>query len=205
MTAALPAGIAYRVINHDEFEYETWTTWLSDDENRCLGTFGHPSRRRSFVGGRAAARLVISDVTGSRPEESAITVLQSGAVKVSESELHLSIGHSGSFAAAVVSDRPVGLDIECRRTVPERLYERIASVDDQIVLNESGLPNAALACWTLKEAVLKGIGTGLRLAPKRLRLARSGDLYVIDTPEHGRWTATLMNDEHYLLSIAWLD
>ena len=90
--------------------------------------------------------------------------------------LHLSISHTGPWWACVVTDRPVGLDIEdpaIRRpgfpadrlaaryfTPAEQAYVAAAAAEQPVV---QAPPSAAfLALWTRKEALLKCRGTGIR-------------------------------------------
>jgi phosphopantetheinyl transferase len=197
-----PADVTLRLIEHNDDEVPTWESWLTEEERRCVASFGHPERRTSFVMGRAAARLAAAAYLGRTPESIEIEVADSGAVKVGGEDLFLSIAHSGSFAAAAVFDCPVGVDLEMERDVPPKLFDRIGSSSDQLVLTQLGLPNAALACWTLKEAVLKGMGTGLRLAPHRLSLSRRDNMFAIQTPT-GVWQAVLQVSDDRYLAVAW--
>jgi 4'-phosphopantetheinyl transferase len=203
MIAGFPADVRVVVLSADDPDAEAREAWLSDSERSLLASFSHPSRKRSFVQGRAAARMAIAAMTGRPRADIQITVEASGAVSPTEPGLYLSIAHSGSLAAAAACPRPIGVDIERVRDVSDGLLRRIAADDERQRLDESGLPRPALVCWTLKEAVLKGIGTGLRTAPRRLRLEMGADSAVVQTPDHGTWEASLRTTPNYLLAVAW--
>jgi 4'-phosphopantetheinyl transferase len=203
MTAGLPADVFLVLLEQDDPRAEQWERWLSADERTLLATFTHESRRRAFRCGRAAARLAIHAATGLPPDGIIIRINDTGAVSVSDSALHLSITHSGNFAAAAVSARNIGIDLERDRAVNAGLLDRIASAEDRSQLNESGLPRPALACWTLKEAVLKGLGAGLRIAPSSLSLSLTGETAFIATPQGGIWEARIRSTPDYLLAVSW--
>lgn len=82
--------------------------------------------------------------------------------------LHLSISHTGPWWACVVTDRPVGLDIEdpaIRRPgfPADRLAARYFTPVEQAYMAAAAASRAAfLALWTRKEALLKCRGTGIR-------------------------------------------
>ncbi len=81
--------------------------------------------------------------------------------------LQFNLSHSGDFIyLAFARGFAVGIDVECRRPVPDVLYlarrffardewEALASLD------ADGQEEAFLRCWTRKEAFVKATGTGL--------------------------------------------
>jgi 4'-phosphopantetheinyl transferase len=202
MIISVPADVLV-VALHEVDAGSTRVDWLTAEERSLLASFHHERRRTSFVMGRNAARLAASAWTGSRPEEIEIGIEASGAVTLVSHPCSLSIAHSGELAMAVISARQVGVDLERSRPVARGLVERISSPEEQERLNESGLPNVPLACWTLKEAVLKAIGTGLRIAPRRLDLYVDGEAARIETPEHGAWDARIRHSGEYTMAVAW--
>ena len=84
----------------------------------------------------------------------------------------VSLSHSREVIAAALChspDRLLGLDVErLDRPVPERLHSRIFHRDEI----GGGLPGRtpAIRIWTLKEAALKWLGTGLRAPMTGIRL-----------------------------------
>jgi phosphopantetheinyl transferase len=87
----------------------------------------------------------------------------------------VSISHCPGLAAAVASERgrPVAVDVEPRSRATARSARRAATSSDWKVAQEAGLPEetAALALWTVREAVGKTLRTGLVVASHVLDVA----------------------------------
>ena len=62
----------------------------------------------------------------------------------------------------MLSDRPVGVDVESFRHAEEPLLKRTMNPEEQAEVRNAADPAEAFTClWTRKEAVLKLRGTGL--------------------------------------------
>jgi 4'-phosphopantetheinyl transferase len=85
----------------------------------------------------------------------------SEGVPVPSSGIFWSLSHKPEYVAGVISDHPVGIDIEQIRPVQPSLVNRIINSDEQQV---TGPVSDAMffRCWTAKEAVLKAVGAGLK-------------------------------------------
>jgi len=180
---------------------DTWRTWLSGEELACLDTFGSEKRRREFIAGRAAARSLLARHLACDPTDVPLRIAEDGAVDVSPASvsaspsaspgapIHLSIAHSGPHAVAVISEEPVGVDLEA--IVPRDAgLERFLMAPAQRGLIE-GWPyardEALVLAWALKEAVLKARRSGFRLSPKKLHLT----LNDTGSEHEGRGEATI--------------
>ena len=79
---------------------------------------------------------------------------------------HFNLSHSGRFAACVVSDRPVGIDVEdasLRRTMDfRRIASRFFTGREACWVEEEDSLHRFLQLWTRKESFLKCSGEGLR-------------------------------------------
>jgi hypothetical protein len=75
-----------------------------------------------------------------------------------------SASHSGTHGAFVAGTVPVGVDLECDRTLrsPERLWARIANSKEREAAESFFEPQSLIGLWTSKEAVAKGRGEGIR-------------------------------------------
>ena len=71
-----------------------------------------------------------------------------------------SVSHKRRWAAAVIADRPVGIDLE--QIAPRRvdLYEALADDEEWKILGDRGWPSF-FRLWTAKEATLKAHGVGI--------------------------------------------
>jgi 4'-phosphopantetheinyl transferase len=83
--------------------------------------------------------------------------------------LYWSLSHKERMVAAVVSPRPVGIDLERLAPMNERMYDRIADAAEW-ALAPHKIEKLFFRYWTAKEAVLKAVSKGLtRLDRCRVR------------------------------------
>ena len=85
---------------------------------------------------------------------------------------HFNLSHSGSWALCVLSDHPVGVDIqEIRPAWSPKLVERTCTPAERAWLSACGnRPEDFAALWACKESVGKRSGYGLPYPPSRLEI-----------------------------------
>ena len=107
-------------------------------------------------------------------------------------EIHFNISHCQKAIAVVVSDQPVGIDVEAFRKYSESLLDKTMNETEKSAILASDAPQEKFAAlWTCKEAVFKMQGTGIT---DNLHNILSG----------GVTTGTKINREKgYALSVAW--
>ena len=107
-------------------------------------------------------------------------------------EIHFNISHCQKAIAVVVSDKPVGIDVESFRDFNDGLLDKSMNPAEKTEILNSELPQVTFASyWTRKEAVFKMQGTGIT---DNLHNILSG----------GVTTGTKINREKgYALSVAW--
>ncbi len=73
------------------------------------------------------------------------------------------LSHSGEWTVIAISDNEVGVDIQQVKPLNMRLATRFFSENEQKILAEAGDDAGQLfyRLWTVKEAYLKAVGTGL--------------------------------------------
>ena len=108
------------------------------------------------------------------------------------SDIHFNISHCQKAIAVVVSDQPVGIDVESFRKYSDGLLDKTMNETEKAEILASATPEETVACyWTRKEAVFKMQGTGIT---DNLHHILSG----------GVTTGTKVNREKgYALSVAW--
>ncbi|MEX0822254.1 MAG: 4'-phosphopantetheinyl transferase superfamily protein [Rhodothermales bacterium] len=168
----LPSDITFHHLRFDPDQLERWVALLSPEEAKRAAEFPRTKRREEFVLGRAAARLMLAERIGTNPVDVGLEVAEGGAVDVVGMDLHISIAHSGSHAIAAAAPRMLGVDIEGIRARHAGLADFMLHPDEHGLIDAMPLDTerSHILCWTLKEATLKAMRTGLRVSPKKLRL-----------------------------------
>ncbi len=203
----LPDDIAYHWLTYDAAQAAAWEALLSAEERKRLQSFGLAKRRREFVLGRAAARTLLAERLGAAPTEVVLRVANDGCVEALGCDISLSITHAGPHAVAAIARRPVGVDLETIQPRHPGLPRFLLHPDEHHLLDT--LPfeqtHALILCWTLKEATLKGLRTGFRLSPKKLRLEiEAGDGIAFVHPDGGAaWQARFIERAGHFLAIAY--
>ena len=108
---------------------------------------------------------------------------------VGHPEIHFSLSHCKEAATCVISDRPVGIDVESIREYKEGLAHYAMNDEEVRRIEASDNPAAAfIRLWTMKEATLKLIGTGI-----------SDDLKT--AIDHERYQYTTVDRATYLYTV----
>lgn len=201
MMDGLPPDVFLRVSSIHSLPEEAHD-WLSEDERQRCATYGSDERRLSFISGRWAVRTLLHEITGLAPKHIALEVHPEGWVFAPDvPEFALSISHTAHLAAAALSTSRIGIDLErCDRRMSPALHRYLIHPDE--IAPET--PEQRMALWTVKEAVLKAMHTGLRVRPNTLRVeGPPGAEWVrVFTPADGEWRVrtTKLNDVY--LSVA---
>lgn len=89
-------------------------------------------------------------------------------------EIHFNLSHSGDFAVCVLSDRPVGIDIEECKEVKEKIAERFFAAEEYedicMIADEQERTRRFYTYWVLKESFMKATGLGMQLAMNAFRV-----------------------------------
>tara|TARA_R110000787_G_scaffold6475_7_gene22643 strand:- start:1939 stop:2649 length:711 start_codon:yes stop_codon:yes gene_type:complete len=144
---------------------------LSEPEARRVAKLKNPEARERLLVSLASARQMLGSLLDIRPSDVDLQRNAQGAPFLeSHPEQYLSISRSDDWTAVALGDaRPMGLDIERLRSIDwQPMLGMVCSDDERAALvaladatPDSGLA-AFFALWTIKEAVLKAVGKGLR-------------------------------------------
>ena len=191
------------------------------DEQRVLQKGTETLRRRQRAS-LAFVRHVLAEHLSKPPEDIAIRRDPGG--KPYTSGIHFNLSHSGARALLAVSTIPLGIDIEKR--IEERRFgvsRRVLSpteLGEWLLLPDAAAQASALTrAWVRKEAVLKALGSGLRVAPSRVDVGwagqggggvirakqRTAGIYgaVAESDTHQFTVQDLPGDEGFMASIAY--
>ena len=142
---------------------------LDDEERARSRRFLRPVDRRRFVVCHAAIRVVLARCLDIRPEAVRYERGDAGKPRLAAGlgPLEFSLSHSGAVGLlAVTRDRPVGVDVEHVRDLPDPLmiaeqHFVTAEADALRSLPPEVRHAAFFRCWTHKEALIKATGEGL--------------------------------------------
>lgn len=154
---------------------ESWRHVLSIAEWEKAMRFRFPADQIRSAVTRGVLRILLSRYLNRPAGDLAFTENDHGKPAISGIEFNVS--HSGDYSLLAFSrSSPIGADVELirdrkvihdlsRRVLTPDEYQRFNSVPDldrQRVFHE---------IWTLKESILKAIGSGLSVAPESLEIA----------------------------------
>ena len=139
--------------------------------------------QRRFLTGRTLAKTLVAERLG-RPAESVRLDATCddcgkphGRPRVPDSDLVLSISHSGNLIGLAVTEGvPVGLDVETsNRTADGSLVDYALSPAEREAvagLSDEARSAAFFVYWTRKEAVMKATGKGLKIPLQSITFSR---------------------------------
>jgi 4'-phosphopantetheinyl transferase len=142
---------------------------LDTDERARAARFHFARDTRRFVVARAALRAILGAYLGEAPASLRFTYGERGkpALGGSAAALAFNLSHSADLAAIAVGwERQLGIDVECRRPLPDLDALAARSFAPAEVTALRALPAgerqaAFYRCWTRKEAFIKATGLGL--------------------------------------------
>ena len=156
---------------------------LDDEERTALARLRREIDRAQYLTVHVARRLLVSGRLGIEPEEVAFAPTACPlcgamhgrpALDGLAGVLDVSISRTAGVVAIALAEATVGVDVE---TVEARVKadDLGAALHPSELADLANLPSdqrdlAALRCWARKEAVLKGIGTGLGIEPSTIEV-----------------------------------
>ncbi len=169
----------YADMDDSSLDVERLASVLSDQELARADAFRNRLHRRRFIIGRGALRCLLGDLMDRNPAALEIgegrpfgkpTLVGGPAFNLSHCEAHLLIG--------IATEGRLGVDVEVARQVVDvmSLARDCCSAQERIgllKLDPADRSRAFLDIWTLKESLLKAIGTGLSVPPNQVSMALS--------------------------------
>ncbi len=146
--------------------------------------------RQHKIVARARLRQILSGYLDQPPQKIEISTGLQGKPQVAGIEFNLS--HSGDVVAYAMSDRPIGIDIERIRSMDlSGIVERFFAPSEFAAwqqLPPSEQEAAFFRTWTVKEAYLKAIGTGLHTPLSEVEVSINHENpKIIQAPHRQNW------------------
>lgn len=140
---------AFWLLAEDE-SYLLQTIQMSDSDYEKFSQIVLEKRRREWLGTRMLMKLFLPDVE---------LLFQTNGKPYLSDERHISVSHNGDMCGIVVSDKPVGLDIQENNTKLNKISLRFCSPRERSDAAESGDSLTYISIlWAVKEAVFKTFG-----------------------------------------------
>ncbi|MEG2173949.1 MAG: 4'-phosphopantetheinyl transferase superfamily protein, partial [Oscillospiraceae bacterium] len=129
---------------------------LSDPERLAHATPPKMHARAAVLGAGLLARLLLLRCGY---EDQTLSHDGNGKPFFQNIPVFVSLSHSGAFAAAALSKRPIGIDVQESTSVSPRVIQRVCNHGEQQRLMRSSNPKREfLVLWALKEAYFKAAG-----------------------------------------------
>lgn len=110
---------------------------------------------------------------------------------VGHPEIHFNLSHCREAALCGVSNRPIGVDVECVRQKKESLVDYTMNEEEVDLIHSSNDPALAFTrLWTMKESLLKLTGEGI-----------NNHLKDVLNRKDVTWKTVVSDDGRYVYSI----
>ena len=124
----------------------TWEELLALDGNPRLSS---DARQKEWM----TSRLLVKELIG---QTCGITHDTSGAPRLADSSLHISISHTRGYAAIILSDmQRTGIDIEYTSDRVRKIRSRFLSPEEESFIDPQTDTQQLLICWCAKETLYK--------------------------------------------------
>lgn len=150
---------------------------LSPAERDRAESFRFRADALRWISYRSSMRAILGECLGLPPAEVPILISETGKplLDVPHQNLHFSLSHTNHLAILALSNKgPVGVDLESLDRAADLLECETAFCHP---LEIAALPKETnarqdrlLQLWTMKEAVLKAVGTGFLVPPESVRI-----------------------------------
>lgn len=162
---------------------------LNEAERARSSRFMTASLRQRFTAARARLRSLLGAHLGRDPRGLVFVENEFGKPRLADrSDIHFSLSHSQDQALLAVSEGlEVGADLEGVRCVDHLgLARRYFHPNEVAAIERNADPRAAFfQIWTLKEAVVKALGTGLSLPLDEFEVSFAGAQPAMVIPPAG--------------------
>ena len=193
--------------------------WLDSNEQAKGRRYLHPRPRRQFALCRAALRASLCHRLGCRNEQLSFDTARYGKPYALVNGVRASIGfnvsHGGRHGLiALVPEGRVGVDVEeCDASRDlDGIAQRVFTLAEQAELaraDDGKKVRMFYDLWTMKEALIKALGTGFHLSPSRfeiplslLRGGRAGAFRFPQRPATAWWLENLGTAD-FAAAVAW--
>ncbi len=152
-----------RPVYADAIESKFSTAHLQPEKARRIAAMKRKEAIAASLLGDWLARKNAAELLDCDPADLQITDGENGKPQIVGSGIHISITHSGGYAAAAAARRAIGIDLERQRPLPKTMFLRICSPEelDWVQMVPELTISRFSRLWTMKEAYGKMRGIGI--------------------------------------------
>ncbi len=184
-TSEIPQFPTSVLIGWSAVKFDLDFSVLSKEELDTMESFTNEQRKAEFLTARHLFRMLIKEC-GWVSESITLKKEPTGKpfIEAKEGKKFVSFSHSKDLVLCAVSEtQDIGIDAETLdRKINPAIVKRILSENEWQIYGEED----PIALWTMKEAAVKSLGTGLRTNLKELEL---------DRKENGLFSITINHKE----------
>jgi 4'-phosphopantetheinyl transferase len=214
--STLPESIQVWVVRVTAYTAQSWRSVLSHSEWEKAMRFRMPADQIRSTVTRGVLKTLLSHYLQLPLTSLEFTQNQFGKPSLPGAPIEFNVSHSGDYALlAFAGESPVGIDIEYIKgdRVVSDLAQRVLSPAEFArftLLPESDRKKVFFQIWTLKESVLKAIGSGLSVPPEHFEIAfypaapKLLSAATKEIPDVSEWTlrSLTIGDDNYAAAIA---
>lgn len=185
--------------NIDDFDLDEAMTLLSEQRREQVARYKLEGPRRQAVAAYLLLRKALREMYGIHDAPVFEYDANGKPSILGHPEIFFNLSHCRKAVACVVADSPVGIDVEetcrfsdsiARYTLDDEEYESVVKADNP--------SQAFIRLWTMKEALLKYTGEGLRRDIKTvLRLSPANKVEFL-TELHDGYVVSVVNTKSCL-------
>lgn len=146
----------YDINNLDLALYERYFSLMSKERKGYVNFLKNEADRKRTVAGEMLIKTALCDDT--------LSILRDehGKPYIKDSNLHISISHSGDFAVCAIDEKPIGIDIEQIRDIKLKTAEKFCNEKELMYINECDGISRFFEIWTAKESAYKMLGGSIK-------------------------------------------
>ena len=127
----------------------------------------------------AAGILAYKALSEAGVDQSEVVFAEYSKPMVKDKEVYFNLSHSGDYAVCALSDKPVGVDIQKLRPFADNLVRFVYSPQEKQFVEsfpEAERDREYTKLWTVKESIMKYLGTGISVGAKKITVDASGTM-----------------------------
>lgn len=147
---------------------------ISEDRRASLSALKNEAVRQQGLGAELLLIYALKNLDHTIPLPLPIRRTKTGKPVLDGLPWQFSLSHTGSYSACCVYDRPLGIDIQEPRHVPEQFLTRFYTPDEKRTVLDSTEPDETFThIWCRKESLLKAAGLGISVDLKSFEVLRN--------------------------------